>query len=325
MNESMPFQSSRQNGDRIKATTAILIAIATILWHVLLIAIPWDEWLTLSRRTPTLPPRVEIKNYDPKDLEKLKQAWKKEKSLLLSNSPADSSESNPNARFMSDQTRKFERERRARMTQVMPTPQEGTMDPDSNANLESKPKVDPMRREYQVPMSSFGIPFRIGDRKLEKEAQKTAEERYQETKNRYGGDQAVLDRDLPEDARNYLNSEKSVYYSFYSRIYEAIGPVWQSNIRTLSDNANFPEGEYTTRVDVVMDSEGRLVAVNYLSRSGIGEIDQVVEDSWRKISRFPNPPRDLLDSHGQLHTSWTFNLSINEQMGGLRSGYQRNR
>jgi outer membrane biosynthesis protein TonB len=110
-----------------------------------------------------------------------------------------------------------------------------------------------------------------------------------------------------------LNAQESIYYSFYSRLYESVGPIWQSQIRQV--NRKLPLGEYTTSVEVIFDRQGNLLDVRQIQGSGIVEFDQAVPNSWRRIGNFPNPPSGLLDSNGQVHTGWTFTVNVGNGPG----------
>ena len=120
-----------------------------------------------------------------------------------------------------------------------------------------------------------------------------------------------------------LNTQESVYYSFYSRLYEAIGPLWRSRISGLGLARRVPEGEYTTIVDVILDSSGNLIDVVILNRSGIPEFDAIVPETWKKITRFPNPPKALISPDGYVHTGWNFTVHMSPQTGMQYSAPER--
>ena len=140
----------------------------------------------------------------------------------------------------------------------------------------------------------------------------------QPLKSAAGGDQAIVDQNLPLGGENLLNTQESVYYSFYSRLYESVGPLWQSKIRAVPYHRKVPPGEYTTVVDVVFDRAGYLIAIKRLQSSGIEDFDQVAENSWKKIGRFPNPPTGLLNAEGEVHTGWSFTVRVED---GFRLQY----
>jgi protein TonB len=56
-----------------------------------------------------------------------------------------------------------------------------------------------------------------------------------------------------------------------------------------------------------------LIAVHQLQSSGVPEFDQAVQDSWRRIGRFPNPPSGLL-KNGEVHTGWTFSVQLDQSL-----------
>jgi TonB family protein len=130
-----------------------------------------------------------------------------------------------------------------------------------------------------------------------------------------GGDQAILDKNLPQGSQNMLNAEESVYYSFYSRMYEAIAPVWQSRIREVAPTQRVNAGDYSTVVDVVLDKEGNLITVKVIRQSGVPAFDEAVNTALQRTGHFPNPPKDLLNEAGEIHTGWTFTVSLQQGTG----------
>ena len=282
---SEPDESSRPK-DAIKW---IVISLFTLLGHLGVLSVKTSLFLH------TQPAPVEVQQIDPAKLQAIKDQWK-QKALLLSKdkSPVDPNIQAPkNARYESDRNRTVEKEQRARQTNVIPNQGGAKREPNplpkiselGNLNhLSSHPKPEPRAQQ------NAGNP---GDT----------------------GDQALLDRDLPVGAENLLNTQESIYYSFYARIYESIGPLWQSKIRSLAGNVRVPIGDYTTQVQVALDADGNFIGTRVLRSSGVDSFDRSVDDSWRKVPRFPNPPRDLLDSNGLLQMVWTFTVQVDKNSG----------
>jgi TonB family protein len=67
-------------------------------------------------------------------------------------------------------------------------------------------------------------------------------------------------------------------------------------------------------VDVVLNQYGSVLEVHRLRSSGIAEFDRAIEDSWKKVGPFPNPPQALLNSQDEIHTGWSFTVSIQSGM-----------
>jgi outer membrane biosynthesis protein TonB len=163
-------------------------------------------------------------------------------------------------------------------------------------------------------LSKLGVPFPVS----KPQEQKQPDAPFQQENQRAAddaGDQNMDRRDLPQGSENMLNAEESVYYSFYSRMYEAIAPVWQSKVREVTPTQRIVQGDYTTVVDVVLDAQGNLIQVRQIQGSGIAILDEAVDSSWKKIGHFPNPPKDLLNAQGEVHTGWTFTVQLSQGAG----------
>lgn len=133
---------------------------------------------------------------------------------------------------------------------------------------------------------------------------------------RESGFEQRLDLTEPaEGAENLLNTRESVYYSFYSRLYESLAPVWQSRINSIHPSQGARTGRYTTRVEAVLDAEGGLKKLTILEPSSIEAFNQAVIESWRRLPRFPNPPMGLRDSNGDVRTYWSFTVDVDANQG----------
>ena len=286
----------------------VLFLVLALIFHGLLFMVKF-QWAA-----PLKPPNVDIQQIDPRKLESIRNKWK-EKSLLLDRNPSIPSEKEapPDARYFSDRNSKVEKEQRARDTNVIPKTGKARKDPPS-----SRSKSKPKSPKPLADLRSLGLPLHLN------RPQNSRDPADQETQNQatssqmasqLGGDQALLDKDLPTGSENILNTQESIYYSFYARLYEAIGPVWQSRIRELPYRLELQPREYRTEVDVVLDQNGSVVEVRRLHSSGIEEFDRAIEDAWKKVGPFPNPPQALLNSNRQVHTGWTFSVNVQQ---GLR-------
>lgn len=294
---------------------AIALGVA-VLWHFALLMPPWHE-IFLTDSLFKTPPPVELNTVSPRQLEAVKRRWKKKQLLLNTDkTPApDKDKKNPDARYQSDRTRFVEKEQRARQTQVIPTPG-GAYDSPAQP-LKKKSVAEPSSSKRVTSLKKLGVPFpTVAQNSPQKDY---FDRKYTDQENqpfsqpmKRGGDQALADKSLPEGDRNILNTEQSVYYTFYSRLYQAIGPLWQSRIREVPYYRKIPKGEYATRANAIMDSQGRIIQVEITRPSGVPEFDQAVIDSWKKIGRFPNPPTGLRDERGWVVTSWSFLVTVDE-------------
>jgi len=287
--------------------TWLVFGLVALLVHLALLLSNF-EW-----RASQPAPRVDLQQVDPRKLEAVKRQWRqREKQLLLSKNQPKAKEAPPEARFQSDRNIRVEKEQRARDTDVVPKPRTRAQRQQQDQTQTQAQKQS--RSRTRVPnLGALGLPLDLAaEPRPRNERQQAARESRAEDE---GGDQAVIDKNLPVGGENLLNAQESVFYSFYARIYEALAPVWRSRIREILYARPLNQGDYSTVVDAIFDSDGRLVAVKRLESSGIPEFDQAVDDSWRKVGRFPNPPKDLLNEQGQVHIGWTFTVQVDQRMG----------
>lgn len=248
---------------------------------------------------PAVPKRMEVAPIDPSQLEEIRKKWAANQALLLSKNQKESEEAPRDARYMSDRNIKVEKEQRARNAD--PVPQEGA----KNAGPKTEAQTAAPKRK-QVKLGSLGIPI------LPKKPQSATEAR--DAAGSPGADQSINEDELPVGSENLLNSERSVYYSFHARIYEAIAPIWRSQVLDIGRRNKFTAGDHVTHVEVVFDTHGDLAEVNLLKSSGYPALDQVATSVWYKVKRFPNPPRGLLDAQNQIRIQYSFMLQLTEDM-----------
>ena len=294
-----------------RARNWILFAIFALLFHLLLYFLK----PLFPAYTSTTPPRIEVQQVDPKKLEAIKRQWERErqKSLLLSKdkSPPQDAPRPKDARYFSDRNRIFEKEQRARQTDVLPHAGNGTADHPSQPAA-APPKAASAQRA--APLAKLGIPMHL-DRSSQPPPPPNPQADHASTGGEQrGADQDINDRTLPEGGENLLNTEQSVYYSFYARLYEAIAPIWQSMVRE-QPQEHISAGDYTTQVTVLINADGDLVGIEQHTSSGIRQFDQAVERAWRKIGHFPNPPHGLINGQGVVATGWTFTVRLSNDIG----------
>lgn len=243
--------------------------------------------------------RAEVSTISPGDLEKLRERIRSTdaKRLLIDKSRPDvepEDQKFKDAETISSRNQRVKKETRAREnTATVPRPDGGSGTP---------------------PLSSLGVPLPGVNGK--KSASRPSSRRGGPG-TEPGARQNILDDGLAEGAENLLNTRSSRFYSFYSRIYESIGPLWESRAREVPRQNRLTPGDYITKVEVILDQQGNLRDLRIFESAGVRAFDQAVLDSWRKLERFPNPPRELLEKDGLLHMGWTFSFRL-ENGAGVR-------
>lgn len=289
-----------------------IILLAIILHFALLIS----KMRLLFQSVPPKP--LDVRTLSPEELENFKRDWERNRKFLLKQTQKETDAPVPEARFESDKNSKVEKETRARNTNVLP--QEPTAAaPPSQAHQETKAESQSNTKNVatvgkKLSLKQLGIRMDLGapkaERRTESVARNIAPNVFQ--------DQSLQEDALEEGERNLLNTERSRFYTFYARLYEAIAPLWNSKVSSAFESGKgqySPGAAYTTLAEVILTPSGELVDVVIVQSSGIKAFDQAVTDSWRKISRFPNPPKDLVKPDGYVHTGWTFTVNISEQAG----------
>ncbi len=301
--DELLFSSSLKGDKKWKWVLALSL---TLLLHWAFLSFKIPSWERSS-------PKVELLPINPAQLESIRRQWRS-KSLLLHNQQPASETAPENARYLSDLNRRVEKEQRARQTQVLPVP-------GSSGQAQQRKKARSPRaaqKAFENPtLSHLGIPIRppikMDSSQDERDSPWSTEQSASPASP--GHDQELADRNLPFGAQNLLNTQESIYYSFYSRIYQAIAPIWQSRIRELPQEKRTSSGEYSTSVDVILNEEGDVREVVMLRPSGIREFDDAVYFAWKKVPRILNPPKGLLNQNGEIHTGWTFTVYVSENTG----------
>ena len=283
------------------STPFLAFLILALLFHFafFLIQVQWVK--------PNTEHRTEIEEINSEKVQRIRKKWK-EKSLLLTKNQNEPSEkiTPPHARYFSDRNRSFEKEQRARQTDVLPHLNHR----DPNAKKPHEKRWATSKAKHFIPFGKLklGIPLRLDGKPMRESEQLASRERNENREPNQ--DQSILDHKLEIGSENRLNTQESLYYSFYSRLYQAIAPLWSSQIRQVPHQKAIYPGEYVTQVDIVLDEKGNLKQIRLLEPSGIEEFDKAVEESWKKIQQFPNPPRGLLSENQEIHVAWSFRVQV---------------
>ena len=280
---------------------ALLVA---LLLHLALLPTP-IRWLGSTR--PPAP--VEVVQVDPRKLEATRRAWRKQ-SLLLSDQskPKEQVEPPPDARYLSDRNIRVDRETVSPHTDTLPRP--GAPGPAGQSRTQKQ--KSPTQTRPIPSLGNLGVPLRLGQLDRTRAPALPTQER--STQGGGGAVQWVDEKKLASAGETLLNAQESVYYSFYSRIYETIGPIWNGRVNDIPRDQYLMDGEFLTLVEVVLSEEGSLLEVVEIKSSGIWQFDKAVHEAWRSVRQFPNPPAGLIGADGRVRMGWTFRVTV--QRGG---------
>ncbi len=299
--------------------------ILSLLLHILIFSI---FFLIPPRLSGLDDPFPQLITLEPDKQTDIANNKKREKSLLLKKKMGEETKEAPdNARYFSDKNRRVKQETKARITQTIPksgalTTQTPQTPPKTKVPTKPSKPMDEIRPKKLTKVMNFfkssypkirdlGIPLSLSSKK-QKDTPAYAPQMNQPMIPKMGADEALLDDNLALGNENLLNTQESIYYSFYSRIKESVGPYWQSRQRSLLYTIPVSPGRYFSDAEISLDEKGKLLDVQILKSSGIREFDDVVKESFFKVRQFPNPPRDLLDKNNHAKIQWRFLVDVEQ-------------
>lgn len=281
----------------------LICALLALAFHILLLVFRPDFL------SPPQPLPVELGGIDQQTLDAVKKQWTKQDRFLISNAVKDPDATAPkDARFSSSENRSVEKEMKAR--DRFTTPKTGILGPGiPNAGV-TNPKTKP------IPLAKLSNLTDIADplRRPKPVPNDESPEGEREGK-KGGGESQYVDDDVPMGAENILNTAESIYHSFYSRMYESIGPAWSSRIREVTTRVQLKQGIYETLAEIRFDSDGNYIGYELIRSSGIDAFDEAVPYAWKKLPRFPNPPKHLIGPDGILRMKWAFTVYYQQDTG----------
>jgi hypothetical protein len=104
-----------------------------------------------------------------------------------------------------------------------------------------------------------------------------------------------------------LNTDQNKYYSFNQRLIARLVPIWGNMVRNalyqwIEENNSPPISKsWVTNVEVIMDKNGEILEVQPMRLSGLWSIDQAAIESFKKVEKVPNPPKEMVDENGYIH------------------------
>lgn len=127
----------------------------------------------------------------------------------------------------------------------------------------------------------------------------------------------VLPTDIDVGSFTALNTDKHLYYTFFSRINDMIRFRWESSVRaaindTPPDRYTYnPLGVWTTQLEVVLNKEGVIQQILLMKPSGFKGFDESAIFAFKDSKAFFNPPRELIDEEtGEIHLKYSFQVNF---------------
>ncbi len=217
------------------------------------------------------------------------------KSTIVKRSAGEETDLAKKNSFLSDKTRVVKEEQSSRIEGDLSTGGQALNSPKGN-----KPRVA---------LSEIGI-------KLQTKSQTDYQDQRNWAKNQMGealrGGQYI--QGMKEGEFSALNTKEFVFYSYFERVRKQLDQAWQpilrENVHRLLKSGRHlaSNSDFVTRALVTMNNRGEILRIQVLEESGTQDLDQAAIDALNKAGPYPNPPKGLIDSSGNVEIRWDFIL-----------------
>lgn len=116
-----------------------------------------------------------------------------------------------------------------------------------------------------------------------------------------------------------LNTDRYLFYSFYSRVEELIRHRWEFMIKSVlstTPRADFKgiRNTYITHLEIWLTSDGHFHSARLMKESGIKGFDQAAAQAFAQAKNFPNPPREMIESDGIIRLKYAFHVEVDPKV-----------
>lgn len=232
-----------------------------------------------------------------------------------------------NARFASEEDQNVIEERQARASGM--TANRGGGSGASEPTSRSKPGKSAKRELDFTPKSPLE---RIAENEIdEPEGDVDVGRRGKEKQNegrpldfsRFGSIErgvSTIGEALPDDVKfgdfTALNTDRHLYYTFYSRIEEMIRSRWVNYAKAVvygvemgTERVN-GRATWVTKLEVLLDKEGNFKKAILHESSGVRNLDAAPVQAFRDAGQFPNPPQEMVKDDGSIHIYYAFSVNL---------------
>lgn len=124
-----------------------------------------------------------------------------------------------------------------------------------------------------------------------------------------------LPEDIEKGNQTILNTDRVLYASFINRIAEEVYQPWVGNIEEALKNIRglgrkLESNTYVTKLNVSMDKEGEIKAIQILSSCGVSLIDEAPKKAFWELESFPHPPVQLIEEDGFIRLVYEFHFEF---------------
>ncbi len=124
----------------------------------------------------------------------------------------------------------------------------------------------------------------------------------------------AMPNDVPVGSFTALNTDRYLFYSFYSRIEDLIRLRWESmvtetiNSTPRGDFTRTAIGKWTTQLEIWLNAKGEFHSAHLMKESGIKGFDRAAIQSFVQAGLFPNPPQQMVEKDGLIRLKYAFQV-----------------
>jgi TonB family protein len=139
---------------------------------------------------------------------------------------------------------------------------------------------------------------------------------------------STIGESLPDDVKfgdfTALNTDRHLYYTFYSRIEEMIRSRWVNYAKAVVYGVEMGtervdgRATWVTKLEVLLDAQGNFKKAILHESSGVRNLDAAPVQAFRDAQQFPNPPQEMVKDDGSIHIYYAFSVNIIPRYAGHR-------
>lgn len=114
-----------------------------------------------------------------------------------------------------------------------------------------------------------------------------------------------------------LNTDRHLFYSFYSRLESRFYPRWSALVQKAIDSfplevqrSKLKGKQLTTKMVILLKPSGEFHRAEIHSSSGVQKLDISPALAFQEARIFPNPPAEMVRPDGFIHLSYSFTVDF---------------
>jgi len=225
-------------------------------------------------------------------------------------------ESDDPLKFLSQQTQRVRKQTQAIVNGMTQNRQQSSPRPTKKIDLSPRLKPTTEKQQSSSDSPSNTQTFKNGSMDISP-TRHLAQAQAQQDLNMPQG-VSTIGESLPQEVEvgsfTALNTDRYLYYSFFSRVEELIRFRWESGVRDVIDSTpptRFRQhygNSWITQVDIWLKPNGEFQSAHIMREAGLRGFDQAVVQAFIQARLFPHPPQEMVESDGFIHLKYAFEV-----------------